>query len=326
MSTTTKSPRKVLVVAYRTAQQTLPAYRHRFSPKKFTQHQLFACLVLKTFMKTDYRGVVAFLRDCPGLCRAIGLLNIPHYTTLQKASKRLLCLNIANQLLESTVNIIRKQKQIKLAAIDSTGLEAGHISRYFVRRKRSKPLQTYENTYYRRWPKLSIVCDCRNHMILSAITTRGPSVDVNQFIKTLKPALDTFTIKHILADAGYDSEANHRYAREQCHIKSTIPPKHGRPTLTPKPLKGKYRELMRTRFDKKTYGQRWQVETVFSMIKRNCGDTIYARKYWAQCREMMLLVLTHNIAVLLFVNELFYRACLTPLILTPLISLNRLER
>ena len=47
----------------------------------------------------------------------------------------------------------------------------------------------------------------------------------------------------------------------------------------------------------------------------NWGDTIYARKYWAQCREMMLLVLTHNIAVLLFVNELFYRACLTPLIL-----------
>lgn len=311
MSTTTKSPRKVLVVAYRTAQRTLPAYRHRFSPKKFTQHQLFACLVLKTFMKTDYRGVVAFLRDCPGLCRAIGLSKVPHYTTLQKASKRLLCLNIANQLLESTVKNIHKQKKIELAAIDSTGLEAGHISRYFVRRKRSKQLQTYENTYYRRWPKLSIVCDCRNHMILSAITTRGPSVDVNQFRKTLKPAIDTFTIKHILADAGYDSESNHRYARDEYRIKSTIPPKLGRPTLMPKPLKGKYRELMRTHFDKKTYGQRWQVETVFSMIKRNCGETIYARQYWAQCREMMLLVLTHNIAVLLLVNELFYRACTT---------------
>ena len=89
MSTTTKSPRQVLVVAHRTAKRTLPAYRDRFSPKKFTQYQLFACLVLKTFMKTDYRGIVAILGDCPNFCRAIGLRQIPHYTTLQKAAARL---------------------------------------------------------------------------------------------------------------------------------------------------------------------------------------------------------------------------------------------
>ena len=69
---------------------------------------------------------------------------------------------------------------------------------------------------------------------------------------------------------------------------------------------------MRTEFDKETYGQRWQVETVFSMIKRNFGETVNARTYWAQCREMMLLVLTHNIAVILLVKELFYRASLSP--------------
>jgi len=308
MSTTTKSPRKVLMLAYYTAKRTLPKYRHRFSPKKFTQHQLFACLVLKTFIRTDYRGIVALLEDCPDLCRTIGLMHIPHYTTLQKAAAKLLCLSTSNQLLKTTVRIIRKKPSISLAAIDSTGLEAGHISRYYVRRKRSKQLKTYESTYYRRWPKLSIICDCCNHLILSAITTRGPSVDVNQFRKTLKPAVDAFHIKQILADAGYDSESNHRYARQECHIKSIIPAKHGRPRLKPKPFKGQYRELMRTKFDKKTYGQRWQVETVFSMVKRNFGETIHARQYWAQCREMMLLVLTHNIAVLLLVKELFYRA------------------
>ena len=312
---TSKSPRKVLVVAYRTAQRTLPAYRHRFSPKKFTQHQLFACLVLKTFMKTDYRGIVAILQDCSNLRKAIGLTQVPHYTTLQKAAAILLRASIASQLLDTTVQTVKEKPAVPLAAIDSTGLEAGHVSRYFVRRKRSKELETYENTYYRRWPKLSIVCDCHNHMILSAISSRGPSVDVNQFRKTLKPAVEKYDIEHILADAGYDSESNHRYAREECHVISTIPPKAGRPQLTPKPFRGKYREMMRTNFDKETYGQRWQVETVFSMIKRNFGEAIYARTYWAQCREMMLLALTHNIAILLLVKELFYRAYLTPLIL-----------
>jgi len=57
MSTTSKSPRKVALVALKVAQRSLPTYAHRFSPHKFTQHQLFACLALKTFFKTDYRGV-----------------------------------------------------------------------------------------------------------------------------------------------------------------------------------------------------------------------------------------------------------------------------
>ncbi len=77
-------------MACATARDALPKYGHRFSPKKFTQHQLFACLVLKEFLKTDYRGVVGVLTDCPDLCAAIELEHVPHYTTLQKAADRLL--------------------------------------------------------------------------------------------------------------------------------------------------------------------------------------------------------------------------------------------
>ncbi len=72
---------------------------------------------------------------------------------------------------------------------------------------------------------------------------------------------------------------------------------------------------MRNNFDKKTYGQRWQVETVFSMIKRNFGSALRAKRYWSQCREMMLMALTHNLAVILLAKELFYRACQTLLVL-----------
>ncbi len=79
-----------MVTAYATAQRALPAYAHRYSPKKFTQHQLFACLVLKEFLKADYRGIVNILADCPNLCAAIELEHVPHYTTLQKAADRLL--------------------------------------------------------------------------------------------------------------------------------------------------------------------------------------------------------------------------------------------
>lgn len=77
-------------MAHAIARESLPAYAHRFSPKKFTQHQHFACLVLKSMFDLDYRGVVALLSDCTDLCRAIDLNHIPHCTMLQKAARRLL--------------------------------------------------------------------------------------------------------------------------------------------------------------------------------------------------------------------------------------------
>ena len=101
-----------------------------------------------------------------------------------------------------------------------------------------------------------------------------------------------------------------QYARDVHHINTTIPARHGRPTT--KLPKTKYRREMKTDFNKEIYGQRWQVETIFSMLKRNYGSALRAKKYWAQCRELMLFSLTHNIAIIRRVTNLFYRADLTP--------------
>ena len=77
MSKTSKSPKKVAQAAYTIAKNTLPDYRHRFSPKKFTQAQLFTCLVLKIFFKTDYRGITEILSDNPTLCKRFNLSTVP---------------------------------------------------------------------------------------------------------------------------------------------------------------------------------------------------------------------------------------------------------
>jgi len=69
---------------YNVARRTLPAYTHRCSPKKVTQHQLFACLVLKEFFKLDYRGVEALLDESDSLRAAIDLRQTPDFTTLQR--------------------------------------------------------------------------------------------------------------------------------------------------------------------------------------------------------------------------------------------------
>ncbi len=169
MSKTSKSPKKVAQAAYAIARNTLPDYSYKFSPKKFTQAQLFTCMVLRIFFKTDYRGIIEILSDSPELCKSFNLSTVPHFTTLQKASWRLLKYNLVDKLLESTVKTMHPNKKIKLAAVDSTGLEARHISKYFVRRKRVKELEIYENTLYKRWPKLAVICDCNSRVISASL-------------------------------------------------------------------------------------------------------------------------------------------------------------
>jgi hypothetical protein len=86
----TKSPRAVAREALRLAQETLPAYSSKYSRKDFTQHQLFAILALKTFLKADYRGVVAHLADFAELRQDLKLSKLPDHSTLCYAAKRLL--------------------------------------------------------------------------------------------------------------------------------------------------------------------------------------------------------------------------------------------
>ena len=86
----TKSPRAVAREALQLAREALPAYSCRTSRHDFTQAQLFAILALKTFLKTDYRGVVAFLDDFPELRQDLGLRKVPHFSTLCYAERRLL--------------------------------------------------------------------------------------------------------------------------------------------------------------------------------------------------------------------------------------------
>ncbi|MEN6450093.1 MAG: transposase, partial [Thermoguttaceae bacterium] len=270
MSRTCKSPRTVLVTAWMVAKAVLPAYSHRSSPKKFTQHQLFACLVLKAFLKTDYRGLMACLQDAAAWCEAIELENVPHYTTFQKAAQRLLrAAPVADLLNETVGQIMGRKRRVPLAAIDSTGLESRHTSRYVIHRCSRTP-NLYQTTQYTRYPKLGLLVDCSNHLVLGYLTDQGPKPDIRDLAPTLAGVAPHVRLEWLTADAGYDSESNHRLCRDERGIRTLIPPKHGRPTT--KPANGRYRRLMQTRFDQARYGQRWQVETVVSMIKRRLGS------------------------------------------------------
>jgi hypothetical protein len=305
---TTKSPRRVLQYGYRIGLLSFAPYSSKFSRQDFTQAQLFACLVLKEFLQLDYRKVSALLRDTPDLSRTIELQKAPHFTTLQKAADRLLLFRPARRLLDRTIQLAKWQGNLRgkvpLAALDGTGLETRHASSYYVTR-RANTGKHWQRTTYQTLPKAGILCDCHSHLILSVVPGRWPGSDIHHFRPALDQALSRVQIAAVAADAGYDAEHTHRFAREERGVRSLIPAKIGRQTT--KPATGYWRRQMQRRLHLTRYTQRWQVETVNSMLKRLLGSALRARTYWSQCREILLRAITLNIMIVRRAQG-FYRA------------------
>jgi hypothetical protein len=293
------------MVALAAGKEAFSDYSHKFSPQKFTQPQLFACLVLKEFEKKDYRGVRQLLIDCADLREAIELSIVPHFATFQKASRRLLRFDRVRHLIDETVGRIRgRSKIVPYAAVDSSGFDAHHASRYFIWRACAKKTEKAEKEpkkriSYKHYGKLMLIICCATHAILAAVASAGPTPDIDQLEGVVEELPRSIAIRHMVGDAGFDSASNHRLLRDYHGMRSTIPPEHGRPPKDPNALPAdKYRRLMKVRFNKKAYRKRPQVETVFSMLKRNLGSALRGRSYWSRCRDMLLRVVTHNIMLI----------------------------
>jgi len=85
-----KSPKLLVRAALDVGGKVLPPYSHPNSPKKYTQAQLFAILVLREFFGMDYRLTQELLLEWEELREELGIKEVPHYTCLQKAEQRLL--------------------------------------------------------------------------------------------------------------------------------------------------------------------------------------------------------------------------------------------
>lgn len=175
-------------------------------------------------------------------------------------------------------------------AIDATGLETRHISRYFQWRK---GVRVEAVTY----PKLTTVCDIKSHFWLGVDVCVGPCVDSPQFVPAVRQAAANHRIRRLLGDKGYDAEHNHQLCRDELGI-ATIIPARKPPTRTNQWPLTKYRRQMRRKHNRRGYGQRWQAESAFSRHKRRLGASLRARQWIRQQWEVLLRVLTHNIMLL----------------------------
>jgi hypothetical protein len=300
-----------MLVAYRLASRSLPTYSSEFSRHDFTLPQLFACLVVKEQMKRSYREAEALLRDSDHWCKAIGMRKVPDHNTLCRAAGYLLAKCRVDRVLGVMARWAAAARMlglsIKPVAFDSTYFESHHVSRYYERRCRQsrdgeKGGKSRRGRTVRGLPKLAVAVCARSHLVLSMWTGTGMGSDHPHFEQLLLDAWSRVRHRRFKAvgDAGYDSEANHRIARQDMGLVSIIPPEIGRRSKSGAPPAGRWRRRMKillaTKESRKRcgYTQRWQVETANSMMKRNLGSALAGKTANSRKRDLALKVLTHN--------------------------------
>ena len=249
----TKSPLAVAREALAVGEAAVPPYSSRFSPKIYTQAQLFAILVVRRMLKLDYRAVVVMLAEFSELRQVLKLNKLPHFTTLCEAEHRLMRNGAFEALLHQTIERCRQRGLISQppeASIDSSGMESHYVSRYFVHRKGSR------QHAYRPWLKLTWVVLNPLHLILATQVARGPSNDAPQFDPAVRQAVSHLPLAALLADSGYDAERHHVLCRHELGIPLTVIALNYRGGHN---VSGQYRRQMQHQFPRQRYGQRWQI-------------------------------------------------------------------
>lgn len=155
---TSKSPRKVLKLAYALGCETLPKYFSPFSRHGFTKPQLFALLVLREHQKKSFRGLEALLIDSPQWLADIGLAKAPDHNTLARAFNEFVDPDLASSMLDFMAKLAASRKflrgdGLKPLTLDSSMFESRHVSRHFERRQRDTREQSNAATRRKRRKK-----------------------------------------------------------------------------------------------------------------------------------------------------------------------------
>jgi hypothetical protein len=181
-------------------------------------------------------------------------------------------------------------------ALDSTGLFLHHTSRYYEWRARRERGQ-------RGWLKWAAALWTRPQLLLAQLVRPAPAGDFSDLVPLACAARGVLAFGQLVADGGYDSEANHRYCREELKAESLIPAHNRRGTRAKTPYRQKMQRLLGTPGTerrgtgraRRDYGQRWKAETLMSVLKRKWGECLSARVAPMQQLQALLRGVVYNL-------------------------------
>lgn len=270
-------------LALEATRATFPAYRHRNSPKTYTQPQLIACVLLGFYLDLSYRDLEDWLLASNSVCQVLGLSEVPDHSTLNRTMQRVQ-LHALEALHEQV--LARVGVETVAVAIDGTGFRATRASQHYVSRC-GRRMTDYPQGFY--------AVSVEQRYILAWRYARGPSGSdapywaclrrrTRRFLKPINPHAHWL----LLGDKGFDGPTARPY--------DLIPPRQGQHPVR-RPDRRQRLEFVRQARLEGIYGQRWQSETVMSVMKRKSGDTLRSLSHRLQRREIAWKALAYNLHV-----------------------------
>ena len=266
-------------------------YSSKFSKKIYNNWIHIVLLALRQRIDKSYREFCDILEICTELLNILGIKRAPHFTTLQKATKRLRATFLEKViggfiLLTMTIHV--------RTGIDATGFQLTRASAYYTKvLKKNKKARCRIKKHL----KLTLFVDLGKQLIISQKIRRSPANDSKDFkpiVRKGKKLLDKAgkKAKSLDADKGSDSEENHRIAVEELKAEDRISLRY-----KDKPIhrtKGEYRKKAKKRIKRLRANYRSKNETVFSVIKRINGSMIRSRKVSMQNKEILFKEIAYN--------------------------------
>ena len=193
--------RQFATLALAVSKRVLPNHGSKFAPKTYTQPQLLACLLLKEYLRLDYRTAQEMLELSDGLRSALELSRVPDHSTLWWFARHKLKPEVLQAALEETVHRFehslqrfsdgndtdegsqpkgddgasRNECSTRVVALDSTGLFLTYSSRYFRWRAKHERGQ-------RGWLKWALALWVEPQMLVAQLVRPGPSGDFSDLV------------------------------------------------------------------------------------------------------------------------------------------------
>ena len=282
-------------------------HNSKYSKKTFNNWIHIILLALRQRMDKSYREFCDIIDVCTEILDLLGINKTPHFTTLQKAAKRLR----VNFLEKVMAGFILFTMTINVrTGIDATGLQATRASAHYttVLKKNKKARRKIK-----RYIKLTTYVDLGKQLIISQKIRRSPAHDNRDFKPVVLKGKKILSkakkkIKSVDADKGYDAEENHRMVVEDLQAEDRIRLKN-----KDKPIwrtKGEYRKKAKRRIKRLRRNYRSKNETTFSVLKRVNGSTVRSIRVSMQNKEVLLKEIVYNANRLIGYFIEFLRGCL----------------
>ncbi|SEO20465.1 transposase, IS5 family [Halorientalis persicus] len=236
----------------------------------FAESAVLSLHFLRVYLEKSYREALDLLSEMPHILGEIGLeaADLPHYSTLVKWFDRIKTA-LWRVLLRHSAQLHDPSGH---AAIDATFFDRENASKHYCRRTNYR-VQTLKTT---------ALVDTDSHAILDVHCTTEKTHDTQLGWQVARR--NAGDLASLAADKGYDWMDSREKLREE-GVRPLIKHREFRPID----------HAHNARIDGPRYRQRAMCETVFSTIKRTLGDTVRARTWYGEFRELVLMCAVYNI-------------------------------